>query len=399
MNIFKPQKPYVFHPPRYTPWLEPVLIRVSRGYMRNKFKVRDIAIEGDERVAELARAGHSLLVAPNHADHADPHVLLHAGRRRGMHFHFMAAREGFEKTRLAAFVLQRMGAFSVDREGADVSAIKTAMQIVSAGKYPLVIFPEGEIYHHHERLDDLNEGVATILLRASTRVATGRRCYALPTAIRYTYDPCVAETFSERMDRLETRIGWKPRPEIETVERIYRLGRGLLALKEEEYLGHAQTGKLVERIGGLQEKLVASVEETHGSAGEGHRVPERIKWLRGRIRKELTDEDAAPGEERQRELYDHLDTLFAAAQLYSYPGQYLREQPSVHRIAETILKLEEDVLLQGSYPVPQDVHIRFGEPIDVASFMEEGGLDVKSAVAPITERVGRDIQAMLRELG
>ncbi|NQU97155.1 MAG: 1-acyl-sn-glycerol-3-phosphate acyltransferase, partial [Chloroflexi bacterium] len=197
MNIFKPQKPYHFYPPRYRPYLAPLLAQFSRSMMRCKFKVREVHVEGLGEVARLAAAGQSLLIAPNHADHADPHVLLYAGRKGGMAFHFMAAREGFEKSRLAAFTLQRMGAFSVDREGADIAAVKTAMQIMGQGVHPLVIFPEGEIYHHHERLDDLNEGVATILLRASTKVPPGRMCYAVPTAIRYVYDPEVSKTFSE----------------------------------------------------------------------------------------------------------------------------------------------------------------------------------------------------------
>jgi len=201
------------------------------------------------------------------------------------------------------------------------------------------------------------------------------------------------------LSKLEARIAWKPRPEIETVDRIYRLGRGLLALKEEEFLGHAQTGGLVRRSNRLQSQLVEMIEAIQGGVGADHSLPERIKWLRGRIRKQLTDSETAPGEEQARELYDHLDTLFAAAQLYSYPGQYLREQPSTDRIAETILKMEEDVLMQGTYPSPQDAHVRFGEPIAVAEFMRERGLDQKTAAGPLTESLGDSIQTMLKETG
>ena len=64
----------------------------------------------------------------------------------------------------------------MDREGADIASIKTAMSILETGRYPLVIFPEGEIYHHHERLDELNEGVATILLRVAKRLSHAVWC-------------------------------------------------------------------------------------------------------------------------------------------------------------------------------------------------------------------------------
>lgn len=396
MNLFKPQKPYRFYPPKYRAYLAPLLGALSRHMMmRRQFNVRRVQVDGLDAVARLAADGQSLLLAPNHADHADPHVLLYAGRQRNMAFHFMAAREGFEKSRLAAFTLQRMGAFSVDREGADIAAIKTAMQIVEQGVHPLVIFPEGEIYHHHERLDDLNEGVATILLRASAKVPEGRRCYVVPTAIRYAYDARVPETFSERLDRLESRIGWKPRPELDTVERIYRLGRGLLALKEEEFLGGAHTGELVQRITTLQSELVAMIEAQHEIDPGTGTIPARIRKLRGHIRKQLAETGDTVAPKRERELYDHLDTAFVAAQLYSYPGRYLREQPTPNRIAETLLKLEEDVLGEGSYPVPQDAALRFGEPIDVATFLAERDLTIKTAVRPVTEHLSNRIQSML----
>ncbi|MDP6525185.1 MAG: 1-acyl-sn-glycerol-3-phosphate acyltransferase [Kiritimatiellia bacterium] len=395
MNIFRPQKPYEFRPPKFQPILAPLLQKLSERLMREKFKIRNITVEGDGELGRLAADGASLLIAPNHADHPDPHILLYAGKKHGLHFHFMAAREGFEKHQVSAFMLQRMGCFSVDREGADLSAVRTAMQIVQEGKYPLVIFPEGEIYHHHEKLDDLNAGVATIVLRASGKVRSGKRCCVVPAAIRYRYDEEVESTFSERMDVLETRIHWKPRPELPVVDRIYRFGRGMLALKEEEFLGHAQTGNLVERIADLQESLVSMIEDRRGAAAAGLSVPERIRWLRGRIRGKLIDRESRPSQDEEKQMYDDLDTIFLAAQLYSYPGQYLRDEPSFNRIAETILKLEEDVLEKGTYPAPMDANVRFGKPIDVAEFMKEHGLDVKSAVNPITRCLSERIQEML----
>ena len=396
MNIFRPQKPYVFYPPKYSPWVAPLALLLSRSYfLKRQFKVQAVHIEGAEPVASLARDGQSILIAPNHAGHADPHVLSTVGRDYGMRLHYMAAREGFEKHWFYAFVLQRTGAFSVDREGADVASIRTAMKIIRQGRYPLVIFPEGEIYHHHEQLDELNEGVASILLRGAAKIDDDRKCYFIPTGIRYTYDDTVKSTFSQRLDRLEERITWKPRPERDVVERIYRLGGGLLALKEEEFLGRAQTGTLIERIQHLQKRLVEMVEEKHRKGDVGGKLPERVKWLRGKIRRTLTDPDKPLSDEEQRELYDDLDTLFSAVQLYSYPGQYLKEQPTIHRIAETILKLEEDVLGGGTYQAPQEAHISFGEPTEVQAFLDERGLDHKSGVGPLTHHLGEHIQAIL----
>ena len=400
MNILREQRPYVFHPPRYSPWLAPLLYAFSaQAYRRRKFKIRDIAIEGVAHLRAAVAERQPVLVAPNHADHADPHVLLAAGRKADVTFHFMAAREGFERGSLAAFALQHIGVFSIDREGADVSAIKTAMAIMKEGRYPLVIFPEGEIYHHHERLDELNEGAAKILLRSAGKDAASARGCAIPTALRYVHDPAVADTFSDRLGRLEHRIAWKPRPEMDVVERIYRLGRGLLALKEEEYLGRTQEGPIVERIQQFQHELVALIERRHGEAPGDRSIPERVKALRSRIRKRLTDEQAPLTEAQAAQLYDDLEALFIAVQLYSYPGRYLSEQPSVDRIAETILKLEEDVLGEGTYPCARDAHVVFGEPIDVGAFLRERNLKPAAATAPLTALIADRIQSLLSAAG
>lgn len=399
MNRLRPQKPYVFFPPKYSPWLMPLIHWLAEHvFLRRRFKVLQVRARGVDTVAELVRAGHSVLVAPNHADHADPSILLHIGRRYGLKFHFMAAREGFEQGPIQAFVLQRSGAFSVDREGADLAAIKTAMSILQSGQYPLVIFPEGEIWHHQGRLDVLNEGVATIALRAAARLSPGKTGFLVPAAIQIRHADLVRKTFPDRLNRLERRVAWKPRPEMELLDRIYRLGSGLLALKEEEFLGHAQSGSLVERIQRLQEALVTMVEANHPSkpnpASSG--VPERIKTLRGLIRKRLTDPACSVSVAEQTALYDDLDTLFVASQLYSYPGQYLREYPTVDRLAETIFKIEEDLFGQGHYVGPRHAEVHFDAPIEVNAFLQERSLDARSGVRPLTQHLRRRIQTLLQ---
>ncbi len=396
MNIYRPQKPYQFRPPKYSALLAPFLLKVSEiFYLRRRFRLRKITETGLDAISQLSAQGHTILVAPNHADHADPPVLVYLAKQRRLAFHFMAAREGFEVSPLHAFVLQRCGAFSVDREGSDVNAIKTAMRILREARHPLVVFPEGEIYHHQERLDPLNEGVGRILLRAAQKLPEGKRAYLVPAAMVYTYDKTVETSFSDRISVLEQSITWKPREDMDTVERIYRFGGGLLAIKEIEFFGEAQSGNFVERLSALRNRLVARVEERHlTKAGVGS-IPERVKTLRGKIRKQLNDPKATISDEEKISLYDDLDTLFVTVQLYSYPGQYLRKDYNIDRIAETILKLEEDVIGHAKYPAPRNVHVNFGNPIDVKEFLTEKSMNIRNAVNPLTKLLSERIQGML----
>ena len=49
-------------------------------------------------------------------------------------------------------------------------------------------------------------------------------------------------------------------------------------------------------------------------------------------------------EKTRQRLQEELDDLFLAVQLYSYPGDYVAEEPTIERMAETLDKFEEDVL-------------------------------------------------------
>jgi len=182
------------------------------------------------------------------------------------------------------------------------------------------------------------------------------------------------------------------------VDRIYRLGSALLSIKEEEFLGYAQTGEIIERTHSLQDKLIEPIELAHGESNSDMKMTMRIKSLRAKIRKEHTNEASPVSSERETELYDQLDRIFLANQLYSYPGRYLKENPTDDRIAETLFKLDEDVLELEEYYGPRTAEIIFGTPIAIQSFLEEGGFNIKSGVAPLTETIREKVQGLLRSM-
>jgi len=395
MRRLRSDVPYRFRPPRWRPWFRPLGLLANRWhFIRGKYRVERIDERGFEPVIERVRAGDAVLLAPNHADHADPHVMLALGGRLGLELHFMAAREVFEGSPGAAWALQSMGVFSVDRDGPDVSAIKTALGLLEAGK-PLVIYPEGEIYHHHERLDPLHEGVASILLKAAARLPEGRRAWLVPVAMRFRHAEAVVESFDERLSRLEERIGWTPRPGLEVDARIIRLGKGVLALKETEFLDEAGQGGIQERLGRLCEGLLEELESRYGRDERARVAPERVRALRYRIRRRLLDTDEPPDAAARQRLLDDLERVFAALQAHSYVGDYLLERPSLDRRAETVMKLEEDLLGFPAYPASRVVEVRAGEPIDVMALQAAEGWSKREASRGLTLRLERELGAMI----
>lgn len=380
MRRLRNDLPYRFRPPMMNPWLRPLGLAVNRRiHLERKYHIGRIMDEGFGPVADLNETGHAVLLAPNHSDHSDPHVIMEVAHRHGMRAVFMAAREVFEAHPVAGWALQGMGSFSVDRDGPDVSAIKTAMQILERGGDPLVIFPEGEIYHHHRRLDPLNEGVASILLKSAGRLKPGKFAYLVPVALRFSHDEAVEATFRDRLSRLEDRIGWTPKPRMDTDARILRLGTGILALKETEYLGRAEGGAVQDRLLALGEGLLTRVEERYPRDVKAVTVPERVRALRYRIRRKLLDAENPPSHDERENLLDDLDRVFTALQAHSYIGDYLLQDPTLDKRAETILKLEEDIFGFPTYPVTRTARVTAGDPIPVSAMLADGSLLPKGA--------------------
>ena len=80
------------------------------------------------------------LVCANHSNFVDP-VLVALAFGKECPIHFMAKIELFKRKWLAN-LLGQVGAFGVDRDGADISAIRTVMKHIRAGE-KVGIFPEG----------------------------------------------------------------------------------------------------------------------------------------------------------------------------------------------------------------------------------------------------------------
>jgi 1-acyl-sn-glycerol-3-phosphate acyltransferase len=397
MRRLRNDLPYTFRPPKSCGWLRSLGLAVNRSFhLTRKYRIAKIQDEGFEQVRELNGAGHAILLAPNHSDHSDPHVIMELASRHGMRAYFMGAREIFEVSPTAAWALQNMGVFSVDRDGPDLSSVKTAITLLEKSRGPLVIFPEGEIYHHHRRLDPLNEGVASILLKAATRMPDGKNAYLVPVGLRFFHEPSVETTFCDRLSKLEERIGWTPKPLMPVDGRIVRLGTGILALKETEYLGHAGSGPIQERLNQLCDALLKMVEERYPRDAKAVTPPERVRALRFRIRRRLLDVEKPPTPDEKDLLLDDLDRVFTALQAHSYIGDYLLEDPTLDRRAETLLKLEEDLFGFPTYPVNRTARVTAGEPIPVSEMLKSGELPAKGGAGQLTEFLEKRLGELLK---
>lgn len=396
MKSLPQDRPYRFRPPVSRQWLNPLFRFLNREwFLKRAYRVGKIECEGIEEIRSRVEAGDAVVLAPNHADHADVHVMYEVTRQVGIEPRFMGAREIFEAGALSSFALQSAGVFSVDRDGPDIASIKTAIGLLEEGKHPLVMYPEGEIYHHHEWPDPLHDGVASILLRVARKLPPGKSAWLAPVAFRFEWHPEVEAGFNARLSALERSILWKPAEDLPVVERLLRLGAGVTAAKEVEFFGDSGNGTLTERLERLRERLLADVEGRRGKDAKAATVPERVRALRFRIRRALLDEANPPQPDDRRALLGDLERAHVAYQAYSYPGVYLTQDPDRHRIAETLTKVEEDLLGKATYPSDRTARIVFGEPLDVGAMLKSGELPEKGGALELTAMLEKRLRAML----
>jgi 1-acyl-sn-glycerol-3-phosphate acyltransferase len=345
---------------------------MSRGYRRRQLErnqsLDSIDVTNGDIVRQALDEGKGVMITPNHSAHYDAPCLYVAMDQLNLPLYIMTAWQVFGMaSRFERFAMQRLGCFSIDREGTDRQAFKQAVQILQEEAHPLVIFPEGDIYHTTDFVTEFREGAGAIALTAAKRAT--RPIVVVPCGIKFWYldDPHVS--LLQAMWRIEERLFLRPDVESPLVERIHRLAEAALALKELDYLGQTREGRLRDRIGHLLEAVLVQLEERHAIRRKEESAPARVKDLRQAVIKKLNGFEAGVAAEDVvvKRLGMDMEDLFFAVQLYSYRGDYLADNPTIERIAETVDKFEEDILEQD-YPEVRGhrrVSIRFGSPIEV----------------------------------
>ena len=158
---------YQFVPPHEGKLWPRLLGRLMPHFLRRKHGITEIEVRGDDAIGTLLASGHGILLAPNHCRMSDAIVLQSLSRKLKQPFFVMASSHLFRGSRLLAWLLRRLGAFSVYREGIDRQAVQKGIDILVEGRRPLVLFPEGALSQANDHLNELQEGVSFIARSAA----------------------------------------------------------------------------------------------------------------------------------------------------------------------------------------------------------------------------------------
>jgi 1-acyl-sn-glycerol-3-phosphate acyltransferase len=388
---------YRFVPPvRSNLW--PAFIRkfFVPEFLRRMYGVHSIETRGADRLKASVDAGYGVIVAPNHCRMSDPLTFGPLTRHIGRHMHAMASWHLFRQSRVNGFMLRRIGAFSVYREGVDRQAINTAVDILVEGKRPLVLFAEGAISRHNDQLMPMMDGVAFVARTASKRrekVPGAAGVVIHPVAIRYFFRGNLEAAVMPVLEEIEGHFSWFPQKDKPLIQRLRQIGQALLSLKEIEYFGWARTGDFYERVDNLVQDVLAKLEKRWNvrSAGEG--VVARVKNLRAAILPGLVAGNLSSEERSERSK--QLAACYYVQQMSHYPRNYVRqsEKNIPEHILETVERFEEDFTDHVRVHGPLHAVVQVGEAIEVTSRR-----DRTAEVDPIMEQIRVQLAAMLKAL-
>jgi 1-acyl-sn-glycerol-3-phosphate acyltransferase len=387
-------QPYRFVPPhRGRFWCAVFGLWLPR-YLNRNHGIESVECRGVEHLQRSLAAGHGILLTSNHCRPSDPMLLGMLSLKVRRLFYMMASWHLFRQSRFQTWLLPRIGAFSVYREGLDREALKTAVDILTEAERPLLLFPEGVVSRTNDRLNSLMEGTAFIAHAAARQRAAATppgQVVVHPVTVRYLFRGDLAAALAPVLEEIEARFSRPAPPGLGLRERINRVDEALLGLKEAEYLGRPQTGEVAERRERLVQRLLQPLE-TEWLKGEADGdVVARVKKLRTAVLPGLVSGNLAAAERARR--WKQLAELYLAQQLWSYPPDYLRSQPTAERLLETVERFEEDLTDRTRIHRPLHAIIDVGEALPVSPARERGGPD------PLMDQIRRQMELRLERSG
>lgn len=327
----------------------------------------------------------------------------------------MATREVFDAWGgWAGPIVQRLGVFSVNRGGVNVEARRFARAVIVAGTYDLMMFPEGEIYLLNDLVMPLKPGVVRFALEAATELrqqGAPRPILIVPVAIKYRFTGDITPNLEAILARLEAEVLGEARigP---LYPRIAALGTELLARAERAYAVTPVPGMdLFERVRGLRRALLERLERKHiGQVQDGFDF-DRARKLMIRIQGLLLAKEGQggyygpPAAPTDDPLTADLEAARLCARSVAFHEDYLLQNPTPERMAETLTKLKREVMgREIRAPLAsRRALIRVAPPVDVREFLPRQGAApfpdeiIEALVIRLQETLQRELDAIARE--
>lgn len=389
-------RPYRFVPPHHgVIW--PFFIQKLRlvdWYLRRKEGIVSWECRGIEHLKRSLDRGDGILLAPNHCRYADPLVLGWPARLLKTNVYAMASWHLFNQGRFNGFAIQKMGGFSIHREGVDRLALETAITSLTTAERPLVLFPEGTTNRSNDVLKPLLDGVSFIARSAARRrqKKSNGNVVIHPIAIKYLCVDDICDWARQRLQQIEQRFGWQTPSGLSIAQRTRRIVDGAFVLREVEHLGTTGTGTKEQRLEALIATILQRIENRLAMQPGQENSRERVRAIRTEIAAQFFQRDV----DRKAELQFRQDVIAVdmVQEMISYPDFYLDpDEVTDTRLVETIQRLEESIFGKADCSVPLRAVIQIGDVINVPAEKAPRG-----KVDPLMLELKNRLEKMLKQL-
>lgn len=368
------------------------LILPGKGHL-----IKEIQLEGDTKhIRELRKKGHRILFVMNHPSHSDPQSVTELHRRMRMPSSFMAAYDLFLRSKCAGWSMQKLGHFSIDREGNDRKAMATAINVLKEGKFALNIFPEGNVYLTNDRVTPFLEGTAFIALKAQ-KALENERVTVVPISLKFTHLTMPRLPLRARMRKLGDDSGFTFDPDPDPIEAVFGLGTHLLAahLRTHGYGNDiSSTDRDVHRkLDELAHTVMGDIEkELNLPPSVSDELISRIRKARSTIH-QLRIKDDSDSEADPNLLRSTAQKTILALRIQGYLNPYLTANPTIDRFDETVERLSEDFYSKAMPRTgPRRLIAKVHQPLDVTQYLNAADGKLRNAVSSLTNDMEGRVQ-------
>ena len=454
--IYQAQPPLEFIPPAFNPLFLRVVHLLLPTYINWQTAITQIEGDNVEVLVDLYRQFQEgkirFMLAFRHPKTDDPFCLTYlfsqlmpkVARSQGtmlqlpIHAHFIYDRGiPLWAGSYVGWIASNLGGTPIQRGKADWTGLRSARDLFANGKFPMAAAPEGGTNGLSENISPLEPGIAQLGFWCAEdlqKAGRDQQVLIVPVGIKYSYVDAPWDAIANLLSELETASGLLVNPsEDSSIESLYprllTLAEHLLSLMEQFYtrfyhqkLADVKTVEIEDRNEALAIRLQALLNaalliseqyfnlQSKGSlrdrcqrveqAGWNYIFREEFKDVKGVSAVERALGDRVAEEANARMWHMRLVESFVAVS-----GNYIRENPTPERFAETTLILWKMLAkIKGNKAVhrpqlgKQKVKITVGEPISISELYpayKENRLAARQAVADVTNDLQHALEGLI----
>lgn len=455
--IYQAQPPLEFIPPAFNPLFLQVVQLLLPTYINWQTAITEIEAENVEVLVDLYRQFQEgkirFMLAFRHPKTDDPFCLSYlfsqlvpkVARSHGtmlqlpIHAHFIYDRGiPLWAGSYVGWIASNLGATPIQRGKADWTGLRSARNLFANGKFPMAAAPEGGTNGLSENISTLEPGIAQLGFWCAEdlqKAGRDQQVLIVPVGIKYSYVDAPWDAIANLLSELEAASGLPVNPsEFASVESLYprllTLAEHLLSLMEQFYtrfyhqkLPDAKTiGEIEDRNEALAVRLKALLNaalqiseqyfdlQSKGSLRDRCQRVEQAGWnyiFREDFKdvKGVSAIDKALGDRVAEEANARMWHMRLVESFVAVSGNYIRENPTVERFAETTLilwqmiaKIKGDKAVRRPQLGKQKVKISVGKPISVSErypAYQGNRLAARQAVAEVTNDLQHALEGLI----